>query len=80
MTRLRVIKTSQENSGPLRSYLKWRNIAKNDKLDIIIKLGRTRMETLAKYLGFSHPRVLRCSQWLDKHVIKVQRPRLVRVA
>lgn len=52
----------------------------SDKLSILIKLGRTRMEDLAEQLGLAHPRVLRCSQWLDKHVYKVQRFKLVMVA
>lgn len=52
----------------------------NDKFDILIKLGRTRMETLAERLGLSHPRVLRCSQWLDKHINRIQRLGLVKAA
>lgn len=90
MTRLLTIKysikTSRSNSGLLHFYNNEnafqirRNTVQNDNLDILIKLGRTRMETLAESLGLSHPRVLRCSQWLDKPVNKVQRPRSVMVA
>lgn len=52
----------------------------NKKLFILIGLGRTRMEGLAKRLGIANPRVLRCSQWLDKHVNKVQQLRMRMVA
>lgn len=40
--------------------------------DILIKVGRKWMEKLALELGRTHPRVLRCSRWLDKHIYKVQ--------
>lgn len=46
---------------------------KKNCLDILIKLGRKRMEKLALELGRANPRILRCSQWLDKHIIKVQK-------
>ncbi|WP_041275276.1 aspartyl-phosphate phosphatase Spo0E family protein [Desulforamulus ruminis] len=42
-------------------------------IDILIKLGRKRLNILESKVGRTHPRVVKCSQWLDKPVLKAQK-------
>ena len=46
-----------------------------DKLNILIKLGKRRLVILVLKYGFQHSRVLRCSHWLDKRIVIAQRKR-----
>lgn len=56
---------------------KWRKdeieLMYKNYLNILLKIGRARMNHLASELGRTHPRVLRCSEWLDKHICKAQK-------
>ncbi|WP_419763380.1 aspartyl-phosphate phosphatase Spo0E family protein [Desulforamulus ruminis] len=46
---------------------------KQNYLDILIRLGRTRLRNLEAKMGRTHPRVIGCSQWLDRPILEAQK-------